>query len=258
MLLLSACCATAGASPAASVEEVRACLAANVPGQSSVADVRLESQGSSGRKTTHEGRIYWRRGADGLSQTLICMEGPRDIRGLAYLVHERESGQSAWVFLPEDGRSLRITTRDAASRAHIARTAISYEDLRYLPVNLSRAESEPASEGRINDRPVLIVPLSLPAGGESLYERILGFIDPGSCLPLRIEFFEAGDEPRKTATADPATISTESGTAIARSFTIEDRKRGVRTEMQVERFEIDPELPERLFSPPLRPSHCPR
>jgi hypothetical protein len=258
MLVLGACCALGGASHAASLEELQTCLAANVPGQSSVAEVKLESRASSGWKATHEGRIYWRRGADGLSQMLICMEAPRDIRGLAYLIHQRESGESVWVFLPEEGRSLRLTTRDAARRAHIARTAISYEDLRYLPVNLSRAESEPVSEGRIDDRPVLIVPLALPPGGESLYERILGFIDPGSCVPLRIEFFEGGGDPRKIATADPATIAAASGAALARSFTIEDRKRAVRTEMQVERFEVDPEVPEHLFSPPLRPSHCPR
>ncbi len=243
---------------AESLEEVRACLAANVPQKSSMLAIRLESQGKAGWTTSHEGRLYWKPSAEGLSRMLICLESPADVRGLAYLIHEHDSGQSVWLYLPEEERVVRFSAREAARRGRIGRTAVSYEDLRYLPVNLAQANTERVSEGEIGARKVSVVGLALPPGGDSLYERIRASVDQQSCVPLAIDLHEPGGALRKTVRADPDTIRGHN-VRLAHSLRIVDLKREVETELTVDEVEIDSVLPERLFNPrSLGRRRCPR
>ncbi len=238
-----------GVAHAATLEEIRACLAANVPKKSSALSLKLLSLDRAQREYAHQGRVYWSRSSEGISRTLVCMTSPRDIRGLAYLIHERESGQTVWAYLPEEERVLRINPREAASRGRIARTAISYEDLRYLPLNLSAAQGEQTSDTKIGDRPVSVVLLSLAPGTGSLYDRVVSFVDQQTCVPLKIEQYALGGKLRKVTTANPDTIIREGATSLARSLKIEDLKRGVETEILIEKVQIDADLPERLFTP---------
>ena len=258
VLLASVCALAAGVSSAESRDDVRNCLAANLPRSSSEFQLKLQSRARAGWTTTHEGRVYWRRSANGDSQTLLCMTSPRDLKGLAYLIHEGPSGQAVWAYLPDEERTLRINARSAARQTHISRTAIRYEDLRYLPLNLARAESRAAADEKLGDRDVAVVQLELPAGAESSYERILARVDRKTCVPLEIEFWEPGEQLGKTLRADPDTIREHGGTRLAHALAVEDRRREVETEVLVEKVEIDPELPDRMFAPPLRRSHCPR
>ena len=63
-----------------------------------------------------------KRSDDGFMQMRICMMSPPSIRGLAYLVHEREAGHNVWGYFPGEERVLRIRSKTAANRARIART----------------------------------------------------------------------------------------------------------------------------------------
>jgi hypothetical protein len=257
VLFLSVCVLAAGVTSAGSLDEVRSCLAANLPRSSSEIWLKLQSRGRAGRTSTHEVRVYWRRSEEGDSQTLLCMTSPRDLRGLAYLIHEGPSGQAVWAYLPDEERTVRLNARSAAGRAHISRTAISYEDLRYLPLNLAAAQSRAAADEKLGDREVAVVELGLPPKSESRYARILARVDRETCVPLEIEFWEPGEKQTKTLRADPDTIRDEGGARLAHALIVEDRSREVQTEVTIEKVEMDPELPERIFEPPLRRSHCP-
>jgi hypothetical protein len=182
---------------------------------------------------------------------------PRDVAGLAYLVHEGESERAVWAYLPEEERVLRINPRAAASRARIGRTAVSYEDLRYAPLNLGEPAAGESSESQIGDRAVSVVRLSRPAGESQIYDRVLSFVDQRSCVPLKIELYKDG-ELRKLVTADPASIRREGGIWLARSIEVRDLEHEVETDILVERIDVDPELPDRIFSPSyLKRGHCP-
>jgi hypothetical protein len=257
-LLVATCALLSGEAVAASQKDAAACLASNLPERSAKMAVRLESKDRSARTYVHEARIYWKQLADGSSKTLVCMTAPRDTRGLTYLVHEDESGHTLWVYLPEEERIVRINPGAAANRGHIARTAISYEDIRYLPVNLTKAVAEQALGSTIGDRPVSVVQLSLPAGKGSLYNRVTSFLDPESCVPLKINFYEAENRLRKIATANVDTIQRENRIWLARSIRIQDLKRAVETELTVEEVEIDGELSDRMFDPQSQKGRCPK
>jgi hypothetical protein len=247
---LACCCllVPAGAS-AESLETVQACLAANAPTKSAALAIQLASEHRGGGTSKHEGAIRWKRGEDGHSRTLICMRNPPPLRGLAYLIHETDDDVNLWGYLPEEERVNRIHASGAARRARIARTAISYDDLRYLPLNMSSVQSGQPRDARIGDRAVWEVDLSLPPGEDSVYDRIVSFIDPDRCVPLRTEFYGPADELLKAVTTDPNSIEQTNGIYVAHRMRIEDRKNEVQTDLRVEKIEIDGEIPDRTFAP---------
>jgi hypothetical protein len=245
---------TADATPG---EELGACLAANVPKTSSSLSVTLESRDRAGREYEQKAQIYWKKSSPTRSLTLVCMTSPRDVRGLTYVVHADESDHTLWVYLPEEERTVRINTREAASRGRIARTAISYEDIRYLPLNLSRAEVEKIHDSTAEDGALSVVRLALPPGRNSLYERVTASVDRESCVPLRIEFEETGAKTSKVVTADRSTITREGKTSFARSMRVEDLDREVTTVLVVEKIAIDEPLPDRIFEPMSQRGRCP-
>jgi hypothetical protein len=239
----------ARASAGATLDEIQACLAANVPKSSSALTLKLVSQHRGGSESRHEGVIRWRRSDAGRSETLICMSAPPAVRGLAYLIAEGESDFDLWGYLPEEHRVTQIHASGAARRARIARTAIGYYDLRYLPLNLSSAAPLPPRESRVGERDAFVVELALPPGDDPVYERIVSFLDRESCVPLRIELYAAEDRLLKIVTADPDLILPTNGIHVARSLTIEDLKNEVKTALRVEKIDVDAELPDEIFDP---------
>ncbi len=247
-----------GDARAKTLEEVQSCLQANIPRQASAMTLTLESDGKAGWSTTHRGDLYWSRGEDGTSRTLLCLSAPRDVEGLAYLIHEREGSSSVWVYLPDEERSARLHAADAARRARISRTAISYNDLRYVPLTLAGATSRLAEEERLGDRSVTSVELAAPAEEKSPYHRVVARVDDETCVPLEIELWAANGELRKTLRADSDLIRETDGIQVARSFSVVDPANEVRTQVRVEKLAIDPKLDDDLFEPPLRHRDCGR
>ncbi len=246
----------AGTAFAASFEEIESCLAANVPKTSSALTVKLRSRHADGFDTQHLARIY-SRSRQGRAQTLLCMAEPADVRGLAYLLLEGESGVAVWGYLPEKHRVLQIHASTAARRARIARTAISYDDLRYLPINVSGAEPGEVADSVIDGRKVSVIGLSPPPGADVLYGRIIASIDQETCIPLRIEFYGTNDKLQKVVKADPAQIRRTGGIRLAHSMTIQDLKQKVVTVLRIDKAQIDEELPDSMFAPnQLQRNHC--
>lgn len=247
-LLAAALLLLAGSSPADSFDEVRACLAANVPERSSAIGVKLDSQHRDGATFEHRGRIYWQASSKAGSDTLLCMSYPAEIHGLAYLIHDSGDGMDVWGYLPKQQRVVQIHASSAARRARIARTAISYEDLRYLPMNFSTSEPEALRRARLDGRRVVVVRLARSAGGTSEYARVVAFVDEQSCVPLKTEFYGSDERMLKVVTADPETIADAGRVRLARSIRVHDLKNEVETRVRVEGIEVDGELPAGLFT----------
>jgi len=248
-LLALAAAPLAGSATAATTERLRSCLAANAPRKSSALAVQLSTRDRVGEEWTHRGRIFWRRSSAGRSESLICMLDPPAIRGLAYLISEGESDVNLWSYLPEKGRVMQLHLRGAARRARIERTAISYDDLRYLPMNLSAMEAENVTDSIVDGRRVSEVRLSRPRGEDVIYQRIVAFVDEQSCVPLRIEFYAAEDELLKVVTANPASIAEVGGVQIPRALRVEDLKAEVQTEVRIGDIQIDGPSRDEMFVP---------
>jgi hypothetical protein len=227
---------------------VPTCMEANAPDRSIALSVALDSQDRAGDRFGHEVEILWRRGEDGRSETLLCLESPLSIRGLAYLILGEGASRRAWVYLPAEERAVRFQGKQLSSQARIAQTALSYEDLRYVPIHLGNVRPEPIGTSHVAGRPVTVVELSLPAGEDSPYERVVARVDLETCVPLEIEFYDAAGVRQKLASADPASIVLHGGTALARSLRIADTERQVETTLRIDRVEVDADIPSRRFT----------
>jgi hypothetical protein len=177
------------------------------------------------------------------------MAEPAEVRGLAYLVLEGDSGATVWGYLPKKEKVLQIHASVAARRARIARTAVSYDDLRYLPMNLGGARPEQVRSSVVAGRKVAEVQLSLAPGDEPLYARVVSFIDEDSCVPLKTELYETPDKLLKVVTVDPESITRTGGVRLARSMRVEDLKNEVTTELKIQEIRVGVDLPERTFAP---------
>ena len=218
----------------------------------------LKTRTRVGQDHAHEAKIYWKRSSDGVNKTLMCMTSPRDVRGLTYVVHEQDSRHALWVYLPEEERVVRINPGHAASLGHIAQTAISYEDIRYLPLNLINAVQQRDSDSLLGDTNVSVVQFLLPPESGSQYDHVTLFVDLESCVPLKTDSYDTTERLSKVASADPATIHREGTIRLARSITIRDLVREVETELVVDEVEIDSDLPDRMFDPQSQRGRCPR
>lgn len=247
----------AGAPLARTLDELRACMAENVPKKSISVSFKLASRFKEGHETTHRGHVFWKPTDAGESRTLVCLSAPRAVRGLAYLVHEHAGGQTVWGYLPEKERVFRINAREAARRGRIGRTAISYEDLRYLPLNLSEARALVASDAPATGRATERVELSLAPGRDVRYSRIEASVDRASCVLLAAELYAADGKLAKTVLSDPDTL-TQEGIRFARAVTVEDKLQEVETLLLVEELRVDEDLPEKMFtSAYLQRGRCP-
>jgi len=134
---------------------------------------------------------------------------------------------------------VQIHASTAARRARIARTAISYDDLRYLPINVSSAEPGEVTDSVIDGRKVSVIELSPPPGADLLYARTIASIDQEICIPLRIECYGTNAKLQKIVRADPAHIRRTGGIRLAHSTTIQDLKQKLVTVLRVDNAQID-------------------
>lgn len=242
------CVALMAASDSATqgVAEVESCVNRNFPKKTSVQTVQFRSVDRTGNKRSIDAKLYWKRFPDGLSGTLIEIEAPPDVRGSAYLIREREHGEDTFVYLPEQRRVRRISSK--ALSGSLFGTDFTYEDFRNLQKLAGKLDAKRLADAQVGQRAVFVLEAVLPPEGGSAYERVVFSVDQGTCVPLKIESYEPGDRLRKVLTADPEAVSRESNVWVARSLTLQDLRDQTRTRLVVEKVEIDVDLSDRLFS----------
>jgi hypothetical protein len=228
------------------VAEVESCVNRNFPKKTSVQTLQFRSVDRTGNERRVDGKLYWKRFPDGLSGTLIEIEAPPDVRGSAYLIREREHGEDSFVYIPEQRRVRRISSK--AISGSLFGTDFTYEDFRNFQKLAGKLDAKRLADARVGQRAVYVLEALLPPEGGSAYERVVFSVDQGTCVPLKIESYEPGDRLRKVLRTDPEAISRESNVWVARSLTLQDLRDQTRTRLLVEKVEIDVDLSDRLFS----------
>jgi hypothetical protein len=199
-----------------------------------------------GGERSFEAKIYWKRGEDGLSKLLMRVDDPPDLRGSAYLALEREEATDMFSYLPEVGRVRRIHPRTMSGS--LFGTDFTYEDFQRIQEFGVQATLKRLPDTELDGRAVYVVE-SLPLeAAESTYERIVSFVDQETCVTLKSEFFETGTQPRRRLVADPATLSKEGETWVARTVTMNDLKDGGETRIELKEIKPDVDIPDRNFS----------
>ena len=227
------------------LEEVIACMSANSPIEALVQVVELVTVDRAGSERRQTGKLAMKRFPEG-GRVVLRVEDPPDLRGTAFLLIQNEDRSDMFTYLPELKKVRRITTH--TMRGRLLGTDFTYEELEHL-LAISRSD-EPVLEGmgNVDGRPTWTLRTSPDPEGGSGYSKIVTQVDHETCLPIMIDFYEAGAEPAKTLSCDPERITQERGVNVPRLVEMVDRKRGTRSRIVTHSVEIDPELRDRDFT----------
>lgn len=228
-------------------EEIEACVRDNLPRKSSVQTIQLRTTNRVGDTAESIATLHWMMFEDDLSKALLRFERPLDMRGAGVLlIEKKERKPDTFLYLPEVGQVRRVSSSAAAST--LFGTDFSYEDFNRL-VGMSGASTnvrEP--DTAIDGREAWVLTMRPAPEDESAYERIVMTIDKETCVVLRTESWEPGDQLRKALTADTSKIVQQESFWIPRHLTMRDQRDETTTDVIVEEIEIDAKIKKKMFS----------
>lgn len=229
-----------------SLEDLDACMRANLPQKTSVQTVSFVTTDRIGAHTESRATIYWQRGDDGLSKAMVRLSAPAELRGAGVLVVEQRGRMpDQFMFLPALGRVRRVSTRMMSSA--MFGTDFSYEDFTRLERMAADSKRRLLDDAVLDGAPVNVLEIT-PEPGTSSYVRIVEHIDAERCVPLESDLFEAGDVRRKVATTPRDRVTREHGHWVPRELRMRDLREQTETKLVVEKIEIGVEIPAKIFT----------
>jgi hypothetical protein len=227
------------------IEEVQACMRANLPERSSVQAVELRLRDRTGSERVLAGEILWKRLPED-RRWLLFLDEPQHVRGSAYLMIENGAREEMWVHLPELAKVRRIQSNTVAGS--LFGSDFSYEDVKFLQRIAFQAEAQRLPDV-VEDGRKLYAVQTTPAPGEgSAYEKVVAFVDSSSCVPLRMEFYAKGGAMVKKLDVDPGSLSQEGRGWVPRRIVIQDLESESRTTLAVSSVWLDVDLEDPLFT----------
>jgi hypothetical protein len=209
--------------------------------RSSVAEITMVLTDRGGRSVTRQARMaFLDEGESGRS--LIRFDAPADIRGTAFLTHDRPGDDDQWLFLPALDRVKRI----AASKksGNFVGTEFTYEDLggRAIDEYRHRWLREEAVEDEAAD-----VVESVPLDENSGYSRIVSWVSIDRSVPLQVEYYDRKGallkKSRSTGYHQPDGVHWR-----LRTSEMQNVQNGKSTRLQVETWELGADLDPTSFT----------
>lgn len=238
--------AVAPATELTTAAEIDACYRSNFPESTAVQTVSLVSTDRIGSVTTSRAELHWKKFDDGFSKVLMRFEKPAEMRGAGLLMVEKKNRNDMLMYLPSLQRVKRVTKH--MTSASMFGTDFSYEEFERIQGMSTESTSERIADDEIEGRATYVLVAKPAAGEESGYERIVSWIDKESCAPLRTEFYERGDKPRKIMTAPHERVERIAGIWVPREIVMHDQRDKTETKLLVEKIEIGVDVPRKMFS----------
>jgi hypothetical protein len=258
-LLLLPCLSLASARAGADVEtkkdaakmtaaDIQQCVQQNFPDDSMTQTVKMVMKDRMGVERMLEAEMFWEKDqSTRLSKVRMDFDNPPELRGAAVLVIEKTPTNDMFMFLPELGKTRRITS--SMVNGQMMGTDFTYEDFSRLQGLLGNLEAERQPDEQVAGRPVFVT-VSVPAEGtDSDYARIRSLVDQQTCISLRVEFFEKGsEEPAKMLTVAPEKIAQVKSGWFPREILMEDVRGGTSTNLVIDEIEVSVPIDRKMFS----------
>lgn len=249
------CCALAGAASAASrlpaeatAEDIQACVQKNFPNDSMIQTVKMVSVDRMGIEKVLEAEMFWEKDAESqLSKVLMKFDNPPELRGAAVLVIEKKPQNDMFMFLPELGKTRRITSQMV--QGNMMGTDFSYEDFQRLQGMLTSLTGKRLDDETLFERKAFVTE-SLPSDPTSEYTRVRSWIDQETCVPIQVELFTkaSADEPAKRMTMDPKAFSHEKEAVFPRQIAMQDLRTETSTTIVIEKLQLSVPIERKRFS----------
>lgn len=229
------------------LEEIQDCVARNHEHDASVSTIVLRSQDRFDQVTESRAKLHRRKFEDGLSKVHLRFSDPLDLRGSALLLIEKEEGANdMFMYLPELGRSRRVT-------GHMVSGSMFGTDFSYEQFQRLQGMARDASVRRLDDsewkgRKVHVLEHHPGPESGSAFRKVVSHVDARTCVPVRTEYYEHGEDARKVLHVDVETLEERDGRWIPRRLVMRDLRDESRTVLSLEDVRLDAEIPYRVFS----------
>lgn len=232
--------------PVAADEEAGRALAQAVydrpDGDDAVTRGRMVLGGEGRRERVRESYEYRLDGDDGESWNLIRFTHPANIADTGLLVHNRpDDASDQWLFLPAAQRVRRISSENRGGS--FVQSELWFEDLRTASPTRTPTVFWGGPLPGVEVKLLASVPVD---PDNSVYSKRLSWVHPDTLIPLRIDFYQSGEEPVKRLTVDR--IERIQGYWTVMRSTMADLRRGRETTLEVEEVVYDQGLPRDLFT----------
>ena len=245
-IVLTLLLASAAAYALETAEEIQECSRKNEPKRSAVQSVDLIAKDRIGAQTRLHAKIYWRRDDKGLSKVMVRILHPPDLRQAGLLVLENKKRSDMFLFMPEIGHTRRITKHMGAGS--LFGTDFTYEDFERLQGFVRDETVERVEDQEVDGRACYVLTSHPGIEDESVYEKVVTYVDRETCVPLRLEMYEVGDELRKRIEVDFASVKEVGGALIPHSIKAVDIRDQTESTLVVLDVKIDQDLPRKYFT----------
>jgi hypothetical protein len=227
--------------------DIQSCVQRNFPTDSMVQTVRMVSVDRMGVERVLEADMFWQKDAKTqLSNVLLVFDNPPELRGASVLVLEKKPQNDMFMFLPELGKSRRITSQMV--QGNMMGTDFSYEDFQRLQGMLTSLESKRLPDAVVGERKAFVTE-STPADPASEYHRIVSRVDQETCVPLEVEFYlEGGGEPAKRMTTNPKAVQKEKTGYLPLEIAMQDLRTETSTKIVIEKLKVGVPIERKRFS----------
>ncbi len=186
---------------------------------------------------------YGREDSQGLTQNVIIFHEPASVADTRFLTIENDgSDDDQWIYLPGLQRVRRIAGSEGDSS--FMGTDFTYDDLQTR--DIEEYQYELLREEEYQGRPVYVVETTPNDPDDSQYSRLVQWVDRERWLPLKIEFYDEDDELLKVNTV--SRVERVQGYWTIINNTMENVQTGHRTELAIQRFQYNEDLPDSLFT----------
>lgn len=185
-----------------------------------------------------------RRRKGGLQQMVVRFRSPQEVAGTAFLMLERDSGESEQhIYLPGLKRTRRIVGRER--EGSFMGSDFSYADL-------ERSDQRGATHKRLPDEDVggvkTFVIESVPGkGASSSYSKIETWVRQDNFLPLRIRYYDKNGQLLKTLYTKR--IRNMEGRPVIVEAQMINKKTGHSTEFVLDNLRPRKDIPDTAFTP---------
>ncbi|NQU12105.1 outer membrane lipoprotein-sorting protein [bacterium] len=184
----------------------------------------------------------------GLDRTLMVFLKPEEVKGTALLSWENvDQPDDQWLYLPSQKRLQRIAP--GSRRGYFTGTDFTYEDLE--PETLADYRYERLTDQVVAGQPCFVIdafPADEARARSSGYQKRRIWVRTDQFSTARVEFFDRHGRHIKTQT-NGQWVNLRDQLWRARHVEMHQLANDHRTVIEVDRFEIDREIPAALFEP---------
>ena len=177
-------------------------------------------------------------------KNLVRYVEPRRLLGQATLMLNH--ADDIWMYFPRTQRVRKLASH--AKRQKMEGSDFSYEDMGSGDAFVTDYAPKRLDDQRLDKADCLVVQLDRQDGGDAAYGRILMWVDAGTFVPLRLDYFDENrlDEPAKRLTQDD--IQVIDGVPTAMHMVMENLIDGTRTTLRLSEVRYNLPLDAALFT----------